>query len=85
MSREWCTVVRPRDSAGDDRTETIDLALQMREPTFDFDHSDGDFFVYVEAPHSVKRTEKALLHTLAASGVADAVVTPLPVGRWNDE
>jgi hypothetical protein len=82
VSRDWCIVLEHSEAATGDDVDTVEYALRMHEPAFDFDRKGDDYFVYVDAPHSVKRTQKAVLHALAESGVGDKVVTPLRVGRW---
>jgi hypothetical protein len=83
VGREWCLVVRPKEDATADERQLIDLALAMREPSFDFERDGADVLVFGDAKHSVVRLEKAVLHTLAESGVAGAVIVPLWVGRWD--
>jgi hypothetical protein len=62
----------------------VKTALAEREPKFDFDRDGDEFFVYVDEPHSARRTEKAVMHVLAERGVADRVAEPLPIGRWHE-
>src|SRR6266566_9986935 len=85
VGREWCLVVRPKEDATGEERGLIDLALAMREPAFDFERDGEDFVVFGDAKHSIVRLEKAVLHTLAESGIANAVITPLWVGRRDDE
>lgn len=85
VSREWCIVVRPTPSATSDDVELIRLALEMRTPPFDVTEDSGDFVVYVDSPHSVRRAEKAVLRTLAQSDVAATVVRPFPLGQWTGD
>jgi len=55
----------------------------MREPAFDFEQDGSMFRIYADAPHNPKRMRKAIMHALAESEVAEAVVVPLPMGRWD--
>ncbi len=80
MSRESCIIVRAARTATYDQRELIRLAIAMRDPAFDYDRDCDDMVVFVDAPHSVTRTKKAIMHALAESEVADAVITPPPVG-----
>ena len=85
VAREWCLVVRPRYEATEDELSLIDLVFEMQEPPFDWERDGSDWLVFGDARHSVRRLEKAVLHALAESDVADAVVTPLWCGRLDDD
>ena len=81
MARESCLIVRPRDDATFDECQLVGLALTMRRPPFDFIQDGDDYVVFVDAPRSVRRTEKAIMHALAESEIVEAVITPLVVGH----
>jgi hypothetical protein len=68
------------DATPDER-ELIRLSIGMRKPPFDYDEDRDDIIVYINAPHSIERVERAIMQALAQSDVAGAVLRPFPVGK----
>jgi hypothetical protein len=81
MSREWRIGLEPFPDASHDEVDLVLLALEMA--SVKVEREGDEFFVFVDAPHSVKRVKQQILHALRGSGVAEVVRTPLHAARWD--
>ena len=84
MSREYCIRVTPVPDASSDQRRTIAYAFTMHEPKFDYEDDGPGWRVYADAPRNPKGVAKTVMRVLHKSGVSNAVVTPLPIGRWSE-
>jgi hypothetical protein len=81
MSREWRISLEPFPDASHDEVDLVLLALEMA--SVNVEREGDEFFVFVDAPHSVKRVKQQILRALRGSGVAEVVQTPLHAARWD--
>jgi len=85
VSRDWCIVLEHSETATADEVDTVEYALRMREPPFDFDREGDDYFVYADAPHGYKRTQKAVEAVVSSDQIRWLVsVRPASAFVWRE-
>jgi hypothetical protein len=77
-------VVRPAETASADEQKRLSAVFSTSKPPFEGQREGEAFLVFVGEREMLNRVEAAVMRTLAKNALAPTVVTPLPVGRWDE-
>jgi hypothetical protein len=81
--KSWCIVVRPADTASAAQRESLAKAFARRSD-LDWGRHGSDWRVRTKTLDDPHTGEPAVTGLLTRADLLSAVVSPFPVGRWND-
>jgi hypothetical protein len=82
MPRTWCVVVRPAETASSAQVAHLGELFSGEGSGLDCGQVGGEWHVYVDELDDRTSGEPAVVNLLTASDLSQAVVMPLPIGRW---
>jgi hypothetical protein len=85
MRSDWCVVVRPRDTASTAEVERLGALFRAGVAPLDVTFEGADVLVLVADASSLSPVEAAVSDVLMSHDLGDAIVTPLPIGRWDEK
>src|SRR6476660_1857010 len=85
MRGDWCVVVRPRDTASAAEVGRLGALFRAGVAPLDVTFEGVDVLVLVADASSLSPVEAAVSDLLVSHALADAIVKPLPIGRWDEK
>jgi hypothetical protein len=82
MSRKWCIVVRPSDTASSGQVRAIADTFAVAAESLEWQREGTDWRVYVDELDDPDGGEAAVVQMLSQADLLSAVDTPFPVGLW---
>lgn len=83
MLGEWCLVVRPSETASLDQGCRVATIVESGQLGITWERRGSDFLVRVADAESLAPTERKIRHALERHQLTEAVVWPLPMGRFD--